>query len=489
MSRIDIAELNDFLHSLRSSNAEAKAMIRKIKEAAMDYAQDNSLKGEAVSTSKRYFTSTYTSISQSIIEALDESEERLAQYIREFGSQVDSSPSARIDAEILQEAMAQVRQLQRKEEDLHRQLTAPNTKPDMQQVYAIKSRSVHTQLLKAIEKENILEKYLAFEQSHGQFFSALTELIQATGRAVQELLHHVTFNDKTGTYAVPKSTANSLLLMKKALDNARKENDKDPFPKVFEDYTVLAYTYVNDQGETVTMWLLEKDGKRVENKELQDFLEKHGQELDPLLYTNLSGEELERKVNDSWKAGINYLNGQKVSGFSGATLRSSAYVASMKDWADDAGLTDMALGLGFGIAAARNKAIMTKAENIPKRPSWRQSEIDAELDYKEYDSQKSFLNGEEVPYGTKESSRPELYKQGHSIEVKNYNVQTISGQNNLINNVSKQIKERLTNLPTGTDQTILIDVRGQNVSNDILKNIRSKILEKSGVKVEIIFKR
>lgn len=50
----------------------------------------------------------------------------------------------------------------------------------------------------------------------------------------------------------------------------------------------------------------------------------------------------------------------KVSGFSGATLRSSAYVASMKDWTDDAGLTDMALGLGFGIAAARNKAIIPK---------------------------------------------------------------------------------------------------------------------------------
>ncbi|PDB60165.1 hypothetical protein A4P99_01715, partial [Listeria monocytogenes] len=333
------------------------------KEAAMDYAQDNRLKGEAVSTSKQYFSSTYTSICQSIIEALDESEERLAQYIREFGSQVDSSPSARIDAEILQEAMAKVSQLQRKEEDLHRQLTAPNTKPDMQQVYAVKSRSVHTQLLKAIEQENILEKYLAFEQSHGQFFSALDELIRATARAVQELLHHVSFNDKTGTYSVPKSAANSLLLMKKARDKARKENDKDPYPKAFEDYTVLAYTYVNDQGETVTMWLLEKDGKRVENKELQDFLEKHGQELDPLLYTNLSGEELERKVNDSWKEGINYLNGQKVSGVSGATLRSSAYVASMKDWTDDAGLTDMALGLGFGIAAARNKPVIKEKLN------------------------------------------------------------------------------------------------------------------------------
>ncbi|EAE7705657.1 hypothetical protein QPJ54_002960 [Listeria monocytogenes] len=362
MSRIDIAELNDFLHGLRSSNAEAKTMMKKIKEAAMDYAQDNSLKGEAVSTSKRYFSSTYTSICQSIIEALDESEERLSQYIREFGSQVDSSPSARIDAEILQEAMAKVSQLQRKEEDLHRQLTAPNTKPDMQQVYAVKSKSVHTQLLKAIEKENILERYLAFEQSHGQFFSALDELIRSTGRAVQELLHHVTFNDKTGTYSVPKSATNSLLLMKKALDNARKENNNDPFPDGFEDYTVLAFTYVNGQGETVTMWLLEKDGKRVENKELQDFLDKHGQELPGISYTEISGEELERRVNDSWKDGVNYLTGQKVSGFSGGVLSSSAYVASMKDWFDDAGLTDMALGLGFGIAAARNKVV------IPEKP-------------------------------------------------------------------------------------------------------------------------
>ncbi|ARM71766.1 hypothetical protein LMxysn_0131 [Listeria monocytogenes] len=369
MSRIDMAELNDFLHGLRSSNAEAKAMIRKIKEAAMDYTQDNSLKGEAVSTSKRYFSSTYKSICQSIIEALDESEERLAQYIREFGSQVDSSPSARIDAEILQEAMAKVRQLQRKEEDLHRQLIAPNTKPDMQQVYAVKSRSVHTQLLKAIEQENILEKYLAFEQSHGQFFSALTELIQATGRAVQELLHHVTFNDKTGTYAVPKSTTNSLLLMKKALNTARKENDKDPYPDGLEDYTVLSYSYVNNQGKTVTMWLLEKEGKRVENKELQDFLEKHGQELPAISYTELSGEELERRVNDSWKEGINYLNGQKVAGISAGILKASAYVASMKDTMDDAGLTDMALGLGFGIAAARNKVIIPKKASGAKVPN------------------------------------------------------------------------------------------------------------------------
>ncbi|MBC1990222.1 hypothetical protein HCJ21_12975 [Listeria seeligeri] len=379
MSRIDIAELNDFLHGLRTSNAEAKEMIRKIKEAAMDYTQNHSLKGAAVSTSKAYFTSTYTSITQSILEALDESEERLAQYIREFGAQVDSSPSCKIDAQVLQEVMDKVSQLQRKEETLQEQLTAPNTRPDMQEVYAVKTKSAHTQLLKAIEKENILEKYIAFEQSHGQFFSALDELIRATGQAVQELLDKVTFNDQTGTYSIPKSTTASLQRMKKALDTARTENDKDPYPESFEDYTLLAYTYVNDRGETVTMWLLEKDGKRANNKELQAFLEEHGNDLNPVLYTELSGEELERKVNDAWKDGVNYLNGQKVSGPSAGILKSSAYVASMKDAMDDAGLTEMSLSLGFGIAAARNKAI------IPKKASGagklKNPELGNKLDY------------------------------------------------------------------------------------------------------------
>ncbi|SDW33070.1 hypothetical protein SAMN05421782_102370 [Listeria ivanovii] len=60
-------------------------------------------------------------------------------------------------------------------------MTAPNTKPDMEQIYVVKSRSVHTQLLKAIENENILERYLDFEQNRDQFFSALDELIRATG--------------------------------------------------------------------------------------------------------------------------------------------------------------------------------------------------------------------------------------------------------------------------------------------------------------------
>ncbi|EFR96965.1 conserved hypothetical protein [Listeria ivanovii FSL F6-596] len=65
-------------------------------------------------------------------------------------------------------------------------------------------------------------------------------------------------------------------------------------------------------------------------------------------------------MNDSWKEGVNYLTGQKVTGASGGILRTSAYIASGKDVMDDTGLTDMALSAGFGIAAARNKPTIVK---------------------------------------------------------------------------------------------------------------------------------
>ena len=107
--------------------------------------------------------------------------------------------------------------------------------------------------------------------------------------------------------------------------------------------------------------------------------------------------------------------------------------------------------------------------------------------YPGYDSQRSFLDGREVQRGTKGSSRPEYYTSRHSVEVKNYNIESSSGINNLANNVSKQVNQRIVNLPTGTKQTIVIDVRGQTYTSETLEKIIKTITGKCSVDVEIIF--
>ncbi|QPA32240.1 pre-toxin TG domain-containing protein [Thermaerobacillus caldiproteolyticus] len=122
------------------------------------------------------------------------------------------------------------------------------------------------------------------------------------------------------------------------------------------------------------------------------------------------------------------------------------------------------------------------------RPSWRQSEIDIGKEYPEYSAQKSFKNGKEVPYGTKGSSRPDFYREGFSIEVKNYKITTPSGRSRLVNNISTQVEKRLSDLPRGTKQTVIIDIRGQNVSEEILDDLYDRIMKKTNGKVNIRFK-
>lgn len=59
MTRIDIAEVNHFLHELKIANQQAKTQITAIHNAITAYLQDDSLSGEAISASKGYYAATY----------------------------------------------------------------------------------------------------------------------------------------------------------------------------------------------------------------------------------------------------------------------------------------------------------------------------------------------------------------------------------------------------------------------------------------------
>jgi hypothetical protein len=138
-------------------------------------------------------------------------------------------------------------------------------------------------------------------------------------------------------------------------------------------------------------------------------------------------------------------------------------------------------------APSEGLAVEEGAADAPVRPSWRDSERDVTDQYKDqgYREQVSFKDGEEVPYGTKGSTRPELYKPGNSVEVKNYDVTTSAGRSRLVSNVTRQAESRGANLPEGTSQTVRIDVRGQNVTVDQLNELASRIASRSGGRIDM----
>ncbi|MBC1723453.1 T7SS effector LXG polymorphic toxin [Listeria seeligeri] len=239
MSRIDIGEVQNFLAQLKYTNLQSEKAIQAIQTVVTNYAEDDSLKGRAIDASKKYYQTTYFSLCNALKEAMNESEERLTQYIQDFEAQVDSSPSAKIDAEGLYELGKIIDGIESKKEALAQQMNS-GSEGTMQ--------NYRSELATAYKKEAILEKYLSFEQGHGNFFDTLNELVQSIKQTVKELSTNVQFNSQTGTYDMSKLDIQSLERMHQALKKA-KDNEETIN---FDDYQK---TY---QGHT---WILMKDGK------------------------------------------------------------------------------------------------------------------------------------------------------------------------------------------------------------------------------------
>ncbi|EAD3221527.1 hypothetical protein EAK17_08160 [Listeria monocytogenes] len=239
VSRIDIGEIQTFAHQLHTANEAGRKSIKDIKKAVKNYTEDGSLKGKAIDASKNYYQMTYFPLCDAIIEAMNESEERLAQYIADFHAQVDGSADARIDADGLYELGKMIDRIEAKKEALAQRMNT-GTEGQMQ--------SYRSQLSIAYKQENILEKYLAFEQSHGGFFDNLTDLVQGIQQTIRELQSNIQFNSKTGTYDMSKLNFTTVTRMQNVLGKALKNNETT---FNFDEYQK---TY---RGQ---MWVLMKNG-------------------------------------------------------------------------------------------------------------------------------------------------------------------------------------------------------------------------------------
>ncbi|ELD8291747.1 EndoU domain-containing protein [Listeria innocua] len=292
MSRIDIGEIQTFAHQLHTANEAARKSIKDIKTAVKNYTEDGSLKGKAIDASKNYYQMTYFPLCDAIIEAMNESEERLAQYIADFHAQVDGSADAKIDADGLYELGKMIDRIEAKKEALAQRMNT-GTEGQMQ--------SYRSQLSIAYKQENILEKYLAFEQSHGGFFDNLTDLVRGIQQTIRELQSNIQFNSKTSTYDMSKLNFTNVTRMQNALGKALKNNETT---FNFDEYQK---TY---RGQ---MWVLMKNGiVDVEATNAYNAAVLNG-ELPHESNEAQEEAELLQAVIQSVKDGIDPVTGQEIS--------------------------------------------------------------------------------------------------------------------------------------------------------------------------------
>ncbi|EAE7765976.1 hypothetical protein CD423_05145 [Listeria monocytogenes] len=292
VSRIDIGEIQTFAHQLHTANETARKSIKDIKTAVENYTEDGSLKGKAIDASKNYYQMTYFPLCDAIIEAMNESEERLTQYIADFHAQVDGSADAKIDADGLYELGKMIDRIEAKKEALAQRMNT-GTEGQMQ--------SYRSQLSIAYKQENILEKYLAFEQSHSGFFDNLTDLVQGIQQTIRELQSNIQFNSKTGTYDMSKLNFTTVTRMQNALGKALKNNETT---FNFDEYQK---TY---RGQ---MWVLMKNGiVDVEATNAYSAAVLNG-ELPHESNEAQEEAELLQAVIQSVKEGIDPVTGQEIS--------------------------------------------------------------------------------------------------------------------------------------------------------------------------------
>ena len=92
------------------------------------------------------------------------------------------------------------------------------------------------------------------------------------------------------------------------------------------------------------------------------------------------------------------------------------------------------------------------------------------------ETQVSFWQGEEVPMGTPNSTRPDriIRKPNggvEAIEIKNYNLKNEKCLSKLKNELKRQVIERKTNLPAGSSQRIGLITKGRNYSESFTDGI------------------
>ena len=106
-------------------------------------------------------------------------------------------------------------------------------------------------------------------------------------------------------------------------------------------------------------------------------------------------------------------------------------------------------------------------------PTPRDSELTVLDRTKNSTEQVSFLDGQEVPMNTPGATRPDVVVKNangtvKAIEVKNYNLAQSSNRNTLLNELERQVTSRASNLPTGSTQEIVLDVRGRGFSDELI---------------------
>ncbi|MBC2239256.1 T7SS effector LXG polymorphic toxin [Listeria booriae] len=287
------------------------------------------LKGDTYDSAKIYFSQTYRVIAQGIIVLCERLIEQNKAFPTNFRSEV-----ANTDV-IEDELKDQIHETEKLIMDLEQASNGLLIKPQINLFDSVKRNL-----------ERKLEDLYQYNTQSSTYFNDAEQLAKDIERGLTDVDGGRGFNQTSGVFALTGITMG----WQTALRNADKGIDPVKVEEL-KDYDVYAIVYADAKGNPQIIWHLEKDGKGVTNTELYRYLIQSGKYLDGEDYTIWGMDDYTKHLQDGWRNGINYQNGDDYNSFISGTLAASQYVEDGYVWVQESGMYDMILMLGLSYAS------------------------------------------------------------------------------------------------------------------------------------------
>ncbi|MHC5218404.1 hypothetical protein ACYSNR_17340 [Enterococcus sp. LJL128] len=212
-----------------------------------------------------------------------------------------------------------------------------------------------------------LEKLKTFHANSPEIFSSISELESIVNQGASQAGAAWTGS----SFSIPKDLRWTTTVSEKwqiRADNIKQKEKEFHEKKIkeLEKYTIYAWPYEDPVTKEIKVnWFIDKDGVRVFDDELQNYVEKYGKKLEGM-YEVVGWEKIyeldlaaRRKGN-----GKNYLTKHQVPKGWEWYSQAGAHVESAYWMANKTGLLDLALLAGLTYAASKSQTKVTTSTNV-----------------------------------------------------------------------------------------------------------------------------
>lgn len=327
--RMFLGEVDHQKTSMNNQHVQLIQAMEQLVRGIDEFSMDILLQAKSYDSAKHYFSQTYKTLAQGLICLSEELIRTNDNFPSNYRSEVASID---LDEDRIRD---QIQQINNNLALL--EVTSSET------TIGLKSIKITLESLKN-KLEAQLHKLQQFEYTSSNMYNTAVDLANNIVRGLSEVQNGKGWNAETGSFDINRLNMDWQTTIQANWENretraskAKKEREKQII-KELEDYTVYAMVFKDLDGTEKITWIIDKNGKRIDNTDLTEFLERYGSTLDPSLYKVVSWQEIYELELAAQRRGETYLTNLQFEGISKAMIQGQGMIQTGVNWYEQSGM-------------------------------------------------------------------------------------------------------------------------------------------------------